>query len=321
MGKLYYRIPGSEVHKLEGEFTELELHNRGQFSGFVITTAQGDRWFGFVEGKNVNAKFEMMRPFVASQAMYLDQATFFIQQIQSWGHGKAVLSRVKSSPIKNITIDEMFNALERVYPLAFCYAFESDLVGSWVAATPETLVIQEGNQLQTMALAGTRKVDSEQPWEEKEFEEQNMVTAYVDAVLKEVGAQVSISPREELVAGPVKHLINRFACELPRSSVYELIDLLHPTPAVSGLPLENAQMLIERVEPHQRLFYSGIVGLQTEQNMYLYVNLRCAQKIDKELYLYCGGGLTKDSDPMAEWQETENKAQTLLRVFQNIETK
>lgn len=306
---------------VEGEFTELELHQRDLFAGFVITIAQGDRWFGFVEGKTASAKYEMMRPFVSTQAMYLDQADFFVNQIRGWGHGKAVLSRIKQATILNQDIEGLFRALENNYPLAFCYAFESDLVGSWIAATPETLVIQKGDKLQTMALAGTRKVDSDQPWEEKEYEEQGMVTAYVDAVLKEVGAIVHVSPREELVAGPVKHLINRFECELPRSSTYELIDLLHPTPAVSGLPLENAQALIARVEPHQRLFYSGIVGLQQKESMHLYVNLRCAQKINNELYLYCGGGLTKDSDPMAEWQETENKAQTLLRVFENIETK
>ena len=321
MGQLYYRIPGQAVQAVSGEFFELELHQRDQFNGFVVTTAQGDRWFGFQEGKTVSAKYEMMRPFVASQQMYLDHASFFVEQIQSWGHGKAVLSRVKE--VKEVKHDliSLFNALESNYPNAFCYAFSSDLLGTWMAATPETLVLQDGVQVCTMALAGTRRTDSTDAWEEKEYEEQGLVTAYVDAVLKEVGANATVSPREELVAGPVKHLINRFECELPRSSVYELIDLLHPTPAVSGLPLDNAQMLIARVEPHQRLFYSGIVGLQQSDKLNLYVNLRCAQLIKNDLYLYCGGGLTKDSDPMAEWQETENKAQTLLRVFENIETK
>ena len=153
---------------------------------------------------------------------------------------------------------------------------------------------------------------------EKEFQEQGLVTAYVAAVLKEVGAVSTVSPREELIAGPVKHLINRFDCKVDRTNVFELIDLLHPTPAVSGLPIDKAQELIARVEPHQRLLYSGIVGVLSKEELSLYVNLRCGQIIDENLYLYLGGGLTKDSSPEDEWMETENKAQTLLNVFQNI---
>ncbi len=315
MGRLIYRIPNQTIVELKGEFFELEMHQREAFEGYVVTSAQGDRWFGFQQGKVVNTNFPMMRPFVASEAMYIDQAEFFVKMIDSWGQGKAVLSRVKE--VKNVkdSVFDLFHVLEQKYENAFCYAFESDLLGNWVAATPEVLVKHADLHLTTMALAGTRKTTENKPWLDKEYEEQGLVTSFIAAVLEEVGAKVKQGPREELNAGPVKHLINRFEVQLEREKVFELIDIMHPTPAVSGLPIENAQQLIDRVEPHQRLLYTGIVGVQCATQLDLFVNLRCAQKIENELYLYLGGGLTKDSCPTDEWQETENKAQTLLAAF------
>lgn len=315
MGKLFYRIPGETPVEKIGEFIELRLNERSNFEGFVIAVDNGSRWFGFKEGHAVNVNHQMTRPFIVTKDVYIGQAHFFIENIASWGFGKAVLSRVKAVTKQEQPISSIFHSIEGFYPNAFCYGFESDLIGNWLAATPEVLVKQQQNKLSTMALAGTRRSDSTQPWEQKEFEEQGLVTAYIQAVLKEMEIEATVSPREELIAGPVKHLINRFECDFEQEKLHELVDLLHPTPAVSGLPLSEALHLIAKVEPHQRLFYSGVVGIQEKNTAHLYVNLRCAQKINDELFLYVGGGLTKDSNPEAEWEETENKALTLLNVF------
>ncbi len=315
MGKLFFRLPGEAKQSVKGEFIELHPAERSSFEGFVVATANGDRWFGFVEGREISQRYEMATPFVVTKEMYLQQAHFFVEEISKWGFGKAVLSRVKAVQGINYDNEVLFDALERNYPNAFCYVFESAVLGTWMAATPEILVKQNGDTLETMALAGTRTAHSNIPWEEKEYQEQGLVTTYIKAVFDSFDRKPTVGEREEFVAGPVKHLLNRFHCDFPKEQLHDLVDLLHPTPAVSGLPLEEAQQLIARVEAHQRLFYSGIVGWQAPDKSTLFVNLRCAQKKDDNLFLYVGGGLTKDSQPELEWQETENKAKTLLNVF------
>ena len=75
--------------------------------------------------------------------------------------------------------------------------------------------------------------------------------------------------------------------------------------------------LIKTIERHQRRLYAGIIGLIQETEINLFVNLRSCQIIDGNAYLYVGGGFTIDSIPELEWDETENKALTIINVLQN----
>jgi isochorismate synthase len=94
-----------------------------------------------------------------------------------------------------------------------------------------------------------------------------------------------------------------------------LLKHLHPTPAVAGLPQKIAVQYLSALEQHERRLYSGIIGRMKEGQEQLFVNLRCAQILDNQLYAYVGGGFTADSDPEQEWQETENKSKTLLQLL------
>ena len=58
-----------------------------------------------------------------------------------------------------------------------------------------------------------------------------------------------------------------------------------------------------------------MIGIINENSSHIYVNLRCAEIIDHQAFLYLGGGFTKDSNIHSEWEETENKAKTLLNVM------
>ncbi|MFD1079733.1 chorismate-binding protein, partial [Longispora fulva] len=117
----------------------------------------------------------------------------------------------------------------------------------------------------------------------------------------------------------------------------EIIKALHPTPAVCGLQKEKAQNFILSEENYDREFYTGFLGELNLQNSTsrsvnkrnvenlayrtvkkktaLFVNLRCMKLRENAAYLYVGGGITKDSDPEAEWEETVNKSQTMKKVL------
>jgi isochorismate synthase len=95
-----------------------------------------------------------------------------------------------------------------------------------------------------------------------------------------------------------------------------LIDALHPTPAVCGLPKESAKEFILENEGYDRSFYTGFLGeLSVENRSNLFVNLRCMQVKDATYYIYIGGGITSASVPEKEWEETVAKSKVMLRVL------
>jgi len=93
--------------------------------------------------------------------------------------------------------------------------------------------------------------------------------------------------------------------------------LLHPGPAICGTPQETAYNYINQYESHQRDSYCGFIGpMNIAEDSALYVNLRSMRIYKNQVLLYVGGGITIDSEPREEWEETENKSLTLLDVIQ-----
>jgi len=91
---------------------------------------------------------------------------------------------------------------------------------------------------------------------------------------------------------------------------------LHPTPAVCGLPKNLADDFIKENEKHDRKYYSGYLGpWKLNQEVNLFVNLRCMEITCDQFVLYAGGGITSKSIPEREWEETIQKAKTLLDVI------
>ncbi|MDL2247801.1 chorismate-binding protein, partial [Bacteroides sp. OttesenSCG-928-J23] len=118
-------------------------------------------------------------------------------------------------------------------------------------------------------------------------------------------------------AAELAHLKSDFSFTLPHCDCLgELLELLHPTPAVCGFPKEKAYRFILENEGYTRSYYSGFVGmLNAERRSNLYVNLRCMQIMNDKLYLYAGGGLLSSSEMEEEWQEIEDKLYTMRAII------
>ena len=95
-----------------------------------------------------------------------------------------------------------------------------------------------------------------------------------------------------------------------------VLDKLHPTPAICGVPMEEAREFIVANEGYDRSYYSGIVGLLDADNgTELYVNLRCMQIGSEYARLYAGGGILSSSEVDEEWEETERKLATMRKIL------
>lgn len=300
----------------QGNFVPFEDWQAVQ--GFVVTYFEGDRGFCFQESET-DARFswELNHPVVVNKSEYLGTADRFIERIREQNLGKAIFSRIHKESF-NADPEVFFEALCESYPSAFVYLISSPFFGIWIGASPEKLLEVHADRCHTMALAGTRKVSDAIPWGEKEFEEHEFVADFIAEQLKTNGAtKIQRSERKTVISGAVSHLRTDFDFDLPLENRVGLIQRLHPTPAVSGFPREEALQLIRESESHARALYAGIIGI-LDEDIELFVNLRCAQVTQGEMFLYLGGGFTKDSDSELEWTETENKAQTLLNVAKNL---
>ena len=320
---LSYRIPGQGVKSKQGSF--MLLDSISAFEGFVVSNFKGTQLYGFIEDDRSDLENSQSSglaknkriPLVISKENYLKDSQAFLSKLIENKIDKAIYSRVKKCRFEGDSIN-LFQSLLKKYPKAFCYLIQSELLGNWAGASPENLIELNNNQGNTVALASTKRFDDSSSWGEKELSEQELVSDFIESTLEKNTISVKKSKRTELIAGPVKHLITRFSFECQMENLSQLLKDLHPTPAVSGFPREKALDLIQESENHSREIYAGMIGLISKNSVQLFVNLRCCKIVDDSAYLFLGGGFTKDSIPRDEWNETENKALTILSVMQNI---
>lgn len=236
---------------------------------------------------------------------------------------KGVLSRVKRiDKPRDFQPVDFFQKAEKAYPEALVSLIAHHEHGIWLGASPEVLLKSDGSSARTHSLAGTKPFtsNSTHTWNEKEIDEQALVSAHIRSVLRKSGAELhSESSPQTVAAGSVSHLCTTFKFSLPADTT-SFLKALHPTPAVAGLPVAAANDFINSTEKHHRALYSGYLGTLNPNGEHhtdfdLYVNLRCMRVGADQLALFLGGGLTQGSVLSAEWEETENKALTLEKLL------
>jgi len=231
---------------------------------------------------------------------------------------KLVLSRSKTmerdesfSPGRSF-----FRAAEK-YTRSFIYLFHTPQSGTWLGSTPEILLSGSGSGWKTVALAGTRYPNSGNvSWDDKNLREQHLFTSYILKQLTSFHIAPDINGPYTIKAGNLAHLRTDFNFTLPEmTNIGTLLQSLHPTPAVSGLPKEEAFQFITEQEGYDRRYYTGFLGMLdplAETN--LYVNLRCMHIGKSSLTLYAGSGLLASSTCKDEWKETEQKLKTMASI-------
>lgn len=244
----------------------------------------------------------------------------FMEPLQKGVYDKLVLSRRVVYPIdSNFSLPHAFYEACLRYTHSYVYICYTPQTGAWLGSTPEVLLSGEGEEWNTVALAGTMSLENgllPRKWSNKNKEEQRYVADYIRKQL----ISLDIIPEEKgpypAYAGALSHLKTDFRFRADATRIGELLKLLHPTPAVCGLPKEKAYRFIRDNEKYDRCYYSGFVGmLNPEGKTDLYVNLRCLNDRKTELALYAGSGLLPASELEDEWQETEKKLQTMRQLL------
>lgn len=298
-----------------------EADSHTWLSGILKNTnfAGKRKYIPYSSGENIST---------TERSHYLELVEKGINEIEKGIFQKVVPSRTRTLPLsEHFDPAEAFEKLCRTYPHAFVSFVSSPETGTWMGATPEELVrVMDQTIFKTVALAGTQPYQDgtdlkRVAWTQKEIEEQALVGRYIISCFKKIRLrEYEEQGPKTVIAGNVIHLKSDFTVNLKEAGFPQLgslmLKLLHPTSAVCGMPLDVSREFLKNNEGYNRRFYSGYLGpVNINQDIDLFVNLRCMQLLGNQAVFYAGAGVTSESVPEHEWEETELKLKTISSVI------
>lgn len=254
------------------------------------------------------------------RAVFEQRVDDAVQRIQRGELKKVVVAReVQLSFASALDAVATVVALREQAPECLRFLFRWG-TSSFVGATPELLLRTRGRWLETEALAGSIDADAESPEHTlqaspKELEEHELVVAAINGALAPVCERPTLASRPGVRR--LKHLLHLctpIQAKLHADShVLDLLERLHPTPAVGGVPTRDALDWIRHSEAFDRGWYSGALGwFDAEGDGEFNVALRAGLIRGNRAYLYAGAGIVRESTAAAEYNETTLKLAAVL---------
>ena len=245
---------------------------------------------------------------------------------------QVVLSQRMSKPFAATPL-ALYRALRTLNPSPYMFYFDFEDFHV-VGASPEILVRLEDGNVTLRPIAGTRKrgktveedeaLAAELLADEKERAEHLMLLDLGRNDVGRVAQTGSVKVTEQFVIerySHVMHIVSNVEGKLkPELDALAVLRAAFPAGTVSGAPKVRAMEIIDELEPVKRGIYAGAVGyLGFHGDMDLAIAIRTAVVKDGRIHVQAGAGTVADSDPAAEWQETQNKALAQLRAAEMAE--
>ena len=249
-----------------------------------------------------------------------------VGEIQSGRLEKVVVAREELAPIPDVDVRAALRQLHDSNPGAFIYGIwraGSVLIG----ASPELLVRTHGRDMATSVLAGSTRRGTSAAEDStlgqaltastKDREEHTIVRRELETALSAVCDTVQVSARPDLMTlSHVQHLHTGVRGRLREGrTAFDVMERLHPTPAVGGTPRDAALAFIRKHEAIDRGWYAGPVGWCDDTRAEFAVALRCVLIGHGTARLYAGCGIVAQSDAAAEWEESQLKLRPALEAL------
>ncbi|WP_349919912.1 isochorismate synthase [Aeromonas veronii] len=208
----------------------------------------------------------------------------------------------------------------------FHFGFQFTPAQAFISCSPERLYRREGRHLLTEALAGTIRRSGDAATDErlaaelladsKNRLENRLVHADILNRLAPLTSHTSLTEPRILKLRLLQHLKCDIEADLhPEVCDWQLLEALHPTPAVGGAPRESALAFLREYEPYDRGWYAGACGMLSRETSEFAVAIRSALVQGQTLRLYAGAGIVAGSEPVAEWAELDNKIANVLSLL------
>ncbi len=252
-----------------------------------------------------------------------------LENIEAGDFNKIVLARAKDykseTPLKPLAI---IDRLRNRFPNCFTFSYSAGAEGVFLGSSPELLIRVKENILSTDALAGSRPrggsagedaaLGNELLNSDKEGREHRSVIDSIVKHLKAIGLEPQVASRPRLLKLPnIQHLYSPIEAELPDNThILDIVEKLHPTPAVGGSPRELACPKIPEMESFTRGPYGGPVGwFDARGDGEFVVGIRSGILKGNEIRLFSGAGIVEGSEPEKELLETEIKFKAVSDVL------
>jgi len=221
----------------------------------------------------------------------------------------------------------LLGALKKTTAHCFHFLFQPHARSGFLGASPERLYRRDEDLIRTEAIAGSRNRDASPEQDhalarellasEKDLREHRYVVDGIQRSLEPLcGLLTAKDEPSVLKLSRCQHLITTFKGRLRKGvKDSQLLENLHPTPAVGGYPKDRAIEDIARLEPFDRGWYAGPLGWIAKDSAQFVVGIRSGLTEDNRLHLFSGAGIVKGSVAETEWEEIENKISDFVALL------
>ncbi|WP_370221398.1 isochorismate synthase MenF [Cytobacillus sp.] len=263
---------------------------------------------------------------------WMETVDAVVDELKSGSLKKVVLAR-ESRLIydKPIEIERVLLNLMEMQRESFVFAFESN-GDCFIGASPERLIKKYGENVFTTCLAGSipRGKTAEDDHilgdallhDQKNLKEHQYVVDMIKEAMGESCSEVELPEEPQLMKmRDIQHLYTPVIGKTKGdASLLALVDRLHPTPALGGLPKREAVEKIREVEELDRGFYAAPLGwMDFRGNGEYAVAIRSGLIQGNEASLFAGCGVVQDSNAESEYQETKIKFRPMLTALGGYE--
>lgn len=266
--------------------------------------------------------------YIPSPEQFQQQVHSLVYNLKHTELNKVVLARsLELNFAEPLDISHLFYNLAKYNPHGYNYAVATNASqnGWFVGASPEQLIAKQGRKIQSRPVAGTlaRSADSLQDQENakillksaKDHYEHALVIEMIADILSPLCTSLTIPKTPKVISTKqLWHLASFIEGELKQDMhVLDLVEKLHPTPAICGQPTALAREKISDLESFNRELFAGTMGWANAQGDGEWsVTVRCARIEASKVRLFAGAGIVSSSDPNAERLETAAKFRTIL---------
>jgi menaquinone-specific isochorismate synthase len=263
--------------------------------------------------------------YTPSRERWRSQVRAAVERIRAGDLEKVVLAQSLTATLARPAVPaDIVARLSEPYPDCDRFLFAPERGGSFFGATPERLVSVRDDRVETEALAGSigrgesaaedERLATQLRESEKNRHEQALVAEAIRDQLETVADDIETGDRVVRRLASVQHLRTPLRGRLCRDAhVLDLVEALHPTPAVGGLPPDAALATIRETEAFDRGWYAAPVGwFDAEGNGTFSVAIRSGVAHDRQVTTVAGAGIVADSDPDREWEELQLKYRPVL---------
>lgn len=221
----------------------------------------------------------------------------------------------------------LLSRLSASSPQSYNLMYAPNASCAYICLSPERLFRIEDRQLNTEAVAGTvsrgengahdASLEEQLRSSDKDRSEHRFVIDGLIEALKPLCVDMEVSSHASVMKlSTIQHLVTRITAELNDGvSESEILARVHPTAAVCGAPRDASRQTLTELEKFDRGWYAGAHGILSAEFSEFAVGIRSGVLRENMLSLFVGAGIVAQSDPASEWQELEDKLQSVIRAL------